>query len=117
MTSYLYADAQATPAAAPSPFVSMAPLLIIFVIFYFLLIRPQQKKVKAHKKMLEGVKKGDRVVTSSGFFATVVGVGDNSLEVKLAENLKVKILKSAVSEILGSDSQTQGETPLSTQKA
>ncbi len=111
MTSLLYADTTQATATPPSPLMSMAPLLVIFVIFYFLLIRPQQKKMKTHKKMLEGVKKGDRVLTSSGFFATVVGVGDTSLEVKLAENLKVKILKSSVSEILGQE-QTSETTDL-----
>lgn len=107
MISLLYADTAQTPAAAPSPFMSMAPLLAIFVIFYFLLIRPQQKKMKTHKKMLEGVKKGDRILTASGFFATVATVADNNLEVKLAENLKVKILKSSVSEILGQEPSSE----------
>lgn len=94
--------------AAPSPFMSLAPLLVIFVIFYFLLIRPQQKKMKEHKKLIGNLKKGDRVITSSGFYATVVGVGDSSLELKLADNVKVKILKGSISEVLGSqESMTQ----------
>ena len=104
MISLLYAETTAGPAAAPSapsPLISLMPLLIIFVIFYFLLIRPQQKKMKSHKKMIGELKKGDMVVTSSGFYATIVGVGDASFEIKLADNVKVKILKSAVNEKIG----------------
>lgn len=101
MISLAYANTQAGPqATAPSPLVSLMPLFIIFVIFYFLLIRPQQKKMKQHKKMLENLTKGDKILTSSGFYAVVVSVGEKSVEIKLAENLKVKILKSSVSEII-----------------
>ena len=104
MISLLYADGPMTAATqgSPSPLVSLMPLVVIFVIFYFLLIRPQQKKMKQQKQMLDGLKVGDKVITSSGFYATVVSIGDASVEVKLADNVKVKILKSTVSEILGS---------------
>ncbi|MBI2118026.1 MAG: preprotein translocase subunit YajC [Elusimicrobia bacterium] len=101
MISLAYANAPSGPQAnPPSPMVSLMPLFIIFIIFYFLLIRPQQKKMKQHKKMLESLTKGDKILTSSGFYAIVVSVGEKSVEIKLAENLKVKILKSAVSEII-----------------
>lgn len=107
MINLLYADGT-VPAqpAAPSPLVSMFPLLVIFVIFYFLLIRPQQKKVKLHKKMVENLKKGDRVLTSSGFYGVVVGMGDTSLDMKLAENVKVRVLKSAISDVLGNSEES-----------
>ena len=98
MISLAYADSPATQAAAPSPFVSMAPLLIIFVIFYFLLIRPQQKKMKDHKKMLEELKNGDMVITSSGIYGVIVGIGESTFDVRLADNVKVKMQKSAVTE-------------------
>ena len=71
------------------------PLILIFVIFYFFLIRPQQKKVKEHKAMVESLKKGDKVVTSGGITGTISRVIDNDkIEVEIAENVKVEIIKS-----------------------
>ena len=71
------------------------PLILIFVIFYFFLIRPQQKKVKEHKVMVEGLKRGDRVITSGGITGTVERLIDNDkVEVEIAENVKVEIVKS-----------------------
>ena len=71
------------------------PLILIFVIFYFFLIRPQQKKVKEHKAMVESLKRGDKVVTSGGFTGTVERLIDNDkVEVEIAENVKVEIVKS-----------------------
>lgn len=102
METMLYAENGSPTTSQPSPLVSLAPLLVIFVIFYFLLIRPQQKKMKTHKKMLDDLKKGDMIITSSGFYGTVVGLGDTSLELKLADNVKVKMLKSSISEVLTS---------------
>jgi preprotein translocase subunit YajC len=75
-------------------------IALIFVIFYFLLIRPQQRKQKEHQKMVESLKKGDRVITSGGVYGTVVGVKDNIVVLKIAENVKVEFAKSAVSHIL-----------------
>ena len=69
------------------------PLILIFVIFYFFLIRPQQKKVKEHKAMVESLKRGDKVVTSGGITGTVERLIDNDkVEVEIAENVKVEIL-------------------------
>jgi preprotein translocase subunit YajC len=71
------------------------PLILIFVIFYFFLIRPQQKKVKDHKTMVENLKRGDKVVTSGGIIGTVERVLDNDkAEIIIAENIKVEIIKS-----------------------
>ena len=71
------------------------PLILIFVIFYFFLIRPQQKKVKEHKTMVEGLKRGDKVVTSGGITGTVERIIDNDkVEVEISENVKVEIVKS-----------------------
>ena len=71
------------------------PLILIFVIFYFFLIRPQQKKVKEHKQMVENLKRGDKVVTSGGIVATVERVMDNDrAEVTIGENTKVEIVRS-----------------------
>ena len=71
------------------------PLILIFVIFYFFLIRPQQKKVKEHKAMVESLKRGDKVVTSGGITGTVERLVDtDKVEVEIAENVKVEIVKS-----------------------
>ena len=71
------------------------PLILIFVIFYFFLIRPQQKKVKEHKAMVEGFKRGDKVITSGGITGTVERLIDNDkIEVEMAENVKVEIVKA-----------------------
>ena len=71
------------------------PLILIFVIFYFFLIRPQQKKVKDHKLMVENLKRGDKVVTSGGIIATVEKVMENDrAEIEIADNVKVEIVKS-----------------------
>tara|TARA_B100000579_G_scaffold407917_1_gene395568 strand:+ start:310 stop:597 length:288 start_codon:yes stop_codon:yes gene_type:complete len=71
------------------------PLILIFVIFYFFLIRPQQKKVKEHKQMVESLKRGDKVVTSGGIVGTIEKVIDNEkVEVVIADNVKVDVIKS-----------------------
>ena len=71
------------------------PLILIFVIFYFFLIRPQQKKVKEHKLMVESLKRGDKVVTSAGIIGVVERIIDNEkAEIQIAENVKVEVIKS-----------------------
>ena len=71
------------------------PLILIFVIFYFFLIRPQQKKVKEHKFMVENLKRGDKVITSGGIVGTVERIIDNEkAEVEIAHNVKVEIVKA-----------------------
>ena len=70
------------------------PLILIFVIFYFFLIRPQQKKVKEHEAMVEGLKKGDKIVTSGGITGTISRVIDNDkVEVEIAENVTVEVVR------------------------
>ena len=70
------------------------PLILIFVIFYFFLIRPQQKKVKEHKAMVESLKKGDKIVTSGGITGTITRVIDNDkVEVEIADNVVVEVIR------------------------
>jgi preprotein translocase subunit YajC len=77
------------------------PLILIFVIFYFLLIRPQQKRIKEHKAMVDSLNRGDDIVTSGGIVGKVVRVlEDDKAEVEIAENVTVKIIKSTVSQVL-----------------
>ena len=77
------------------------PLLLIFVIFYFFLIRPQQKRVKDHKNMVESLKRGDEVITAGGILGTVDRVmEDDRIEIILADNIKVQIIKSTITSLL-----------------
>lgn len=79
---------------------SFLPLVIIFVVFYFLLIRPQTKKAKEHKQMVEAIVKGDEVVTNGGLLGRVVKVGDNFVELELAEGVIVKLQRQAVGNLM-----------------
>lgn len=80
-------------------FGALLPFILIFVIFYFLLIRPQQRRMKEHRRMIDNLKKGDKVVTSGGIYGVVEAVGTNTATVKIAENVKVKISKNTISAI------------------
>lgn len=100
------AFAQAAGNAAPpggGAFSSIIMMLVIFAIFYLILIRPQQKKMKEHKKMVEGLKKGDRIVTSGGIYGMVENASANTLTVKIAEGVKVKITRSSVGAVISEE--------------
>ncbi len=75
------------------------PLILIFVIFYFLLIRPQQKRAKEHKTMLDNLKKGDKVITSGGAYGVIEEVRPNTVTVKIAENVRVKYGKGYIAAV------------------
>ncbi|KKL65949.1 hypothetical protein LCGC14_2149870 [marine sediment metagenome] len=97
----------ATPAFAQSAggaggaFASFVPLILIFAIMYFLLIRPQQKKVKLHQKMVEALRRGDQVVTAGGLIGKVSKVKeDGEVELELAEGVKVRVVRATISQVL-----------------
>ncbi len=80
---------------------SLVPLILIFVIFYFLLIRPQQKRAKEHKAMVEGLKRGDQVVTGGGILGKVTRVKEGEeIEVEIAENTRVRVYRSTITAVL-----------------
>jgi len=82
-------------------FAQFIPLILIFVIFYFFLIRPQQKRVKDHKAMVESLKRGDEVITSGGIIGVVDRVmEDDRIEVTLTDNVKVQIIRSTITSLL-----------------
>ncbi|MFZ5964638.1 preprotein translocase subunit YajC [Thalassococcus sp. BH17M4-6] len=84
-----------------SAFAQFIPLILIFAIMYFLLIRPQQKKLKEHQKMVEGLRRGDQVVTQGGLIGKVVKVKEsNEVEVELAEGVKVRVVQSTIAQVL-----------------
>lgn len=91
---------------APNPIMSLVPMLLIFAIFYFLLIMPQQKKQKAHQKMLTELKKNDEIITAGGVHGTIVNVKDNTFVVRVDDNVKLEISKSSVAVV---KKKAQGE--------
>jgi preprotein translocase subunit YajC len=95
------AFAQAAPAAGGGDILmQMLPFVLIFIIMYFLLIRPQQKRVKMHQEMIKNVRRGDTVVLNSGMIAKVTKViDDNEAEVEIADGVKVKVIKSMIADI------------------
>lgn len=99
--------AQGAGAGGGSDFlVQLFPLVLIFIVFYFLLIRPQQSKMKQQREMLAGVKRGDRVVTGGGIIGLVTKViGDNELQVEIAEGVRVRVIKQTITDIV-----TRGES-------
>lgn len=88
--------AWAADAAPGGNFGQLVPLIIIMVIFYFLLIRPQQKRAKEHRNMVEALKKGDKVLTNGGIYGTVIDVKEGFLKVEIADNVRVKIQREAI---------------------
>lgn len=86
---------------------SLAPLLLMFIIFYFLLIRPQQKKTKEHREMVQNLKKGDRIITGGGIYGRITGMDDTTLTVEIADKVRVKITRGNVQGLV----PTAGATP------
>lgn len=96
-----YAQAAAGAGGASSLFGTFLPMLAIIPVFYFLLIRPQQKKAKEHRALISAVKRGDRVVTIGGMLGTVTKVIDNNeIQLEIAEGVRVRLLRSSVSDVV-----------------
>ncbi len=97
------AYAQAAGGQGGDFFVTLLPLILIFVVFWLLLIRPQQRKVKEHQQMIQNLKKGDTVVTGGGIVGKIVKVdaGDNLLLVEIAPNVQVRVVRHTIAELLG----------------
>ena len=85
-------------------FGAFVPLILMFAIFYFLLIRPQQKKAKAHKQLLTALKKGDRVVSSGGLHGVITGISDDVVTMEIAPKVRVKVSRASISGITGKGS-------------
>ena len=96
------AYAQTADGGAMGMVMQLAPLLLIFAVFYFLLIRPQQKKQKEHKAIMSGLKRGDRVITAGGIIGkiTTVKEGVDEVEVEIAQNVRVSVLRGTITDIL-----------------
>ena len=85
--------------AAPSPILQFLPLIFLFIIFYFMLIRPQQQKQKQHADMIAKLEKNDEVITVGGVHATVVSVGDKTAMLRIADNVKIEIEKASITQV------------------
>ncbi len=99
MTAVL-AQAGAGAATAPNPIMTFLPLIGLFVVFYFLMIRPQMKRQKEHRTMLAALSKGDEVVTNGGIAGRVDEVGESFLTVEIAPNVKVRVQKGSIAQVL-----------------
>jgi preprotein translocase subunit YajC len=109
-TTFALADGPAIPAGSsgggtsaaqqPSGIMAIAPFLLMFAVLYFLIIRPQQKKMKEQQAMITALKHGDEIVTNSGILGKVTGITDKVVTVEVADNVKVKMLKSQVSQVV-----------------
>jgi len=82
---------------------SFLPLILIFLIFYFLLIRPQSKRAKEHRAMLENLKKGDKIITSGGIYGVIEGIETNTVTIKIAENVKIKVSRNSIASLRTSE--------------
>jgi preprotein translocase subunit YajC len=91
----------------PSALISIVPFVLIFGLFYFLLILPQQKKQKEQKTMLEALKKGDKVVTSSGIWGTVANMGKETVTLQIADNTKIKIQRDYIARLRSDEEEQQ----------
>jgi preprotein translocase subunit YajC len=102
VTSAIAQEATATAVKQPSLLASIAPLLIVMVIFYFLLIRPQSKRAKEHQELLKSLNKGDQVVTAGGIFGEVVKVDNDKgiIHIQVAENVKIKLKQDSITEVI-----------------
>ena len=98
----------------PNPIISLVPIAAIFLIFYVLLIRPQQKQQKEHEEMLRAIKPGDKILTSGGLYGTVTGLkGDNDLEVRFSDTVRLTVARSAVTKLVSESAPAKAPNPVS----
>lgn len=107
MIEFAYA-ADAATAQAQSPVMSWVPLILILVVFWFLVMRPQQQKYKRHQQMISELKRGDKVILNSGFLGKITKVEDRFFTVEIADHVEVKVDKSAVSDRYDPNAPTDG---------
>lgn len=89
---------------------SLAPFLLIFVLFYFLLIRPQQKKQKQQQALLDALKKGDKIITTSGIWGTITNMGKDTVTIQIADNTKVKMQRENVARVRAEDEDKEKDS-------
>lgn len=99
--------AQLGPGAGPPTLVSFLPIGIIFVVFYFLLIRPQQQKAKEHRVMLANLKRNDEIITSGGLYGRVITLADDVVTVEIAPNIRVRVSRPQIASVVGATKVTE----------
>ena len=100
MTNTSLFAAAAAPSGTAAFFLNIFPLLLVFIIFWFLMIRPQQKRMREHQAQIAAVKKGDRVVTGGGLIGKIIKVMDNEVEVELGQGVRVTAVKSTLTQVI-----------------
>lgn len=91
--------------------IQMLPILMIFVVMYFLILRPQQQRAKAHQAMILALKKGDVVITSSGMIGKIVRLEDREMQIEIADNVRIRMLRSAVLELRAKNEPANDTNP------
>lgn len=110
LVSQAFAQAAGAAPQAGGGFEALLPLVLIFVVFYFLLIRPQQKKMKQHKDLLASIRRGDRVVTGGGIIGTVAKANsDDELTIEIADEVKVRVKRAMIAEVLAKTEPVKGD--------
>ncbi|MEM9011767.1 MAG: preprotein translocase subunit YajC [Pseudomonadota bacterium] len=103
-----YAQAAGAGAGGLGGIGGFIPIILIFVIMYFLMIRPQQKRVKEHKAMVEALRRGDQVVTQGGLIGKITRVKDDEVEVELSENTRVRVVRSTIASVTSKTEPAEG---------
>ncbi len=100
MSALIFAMSAGGAEGGGNPLTMFVPIIMVFIVFYLLLIRPQQKKQKAHQQLLSELSKGDKVVTNGGMYGTISDAKDHVVILKIAENVKVEVVKSAIATVI-----------------
>ena len=95
-----YAQAAAPAAGGGAAFAQFIPLILVFLIMYFLIMRPQQKKMKQHRAMIEALKKGDSVITQGGILGKVMAVRDDEVEVEIAQGVRIRVVRATIAQVV-----------------
>ncbi len=90
-------------------FSALIPLVLMFAIFYFILIRPQQRKTREHREMLKALKTGDQVVTAGGIYGTIIAIDENKVKLKIAENVKIDVTRGSIASRVGWEGEKKGK--------
>src|SRR6266446_5288553 len=98
------------PVPSTNPIVSFVPMLVVIGILYFLIIRPQQKQAREHRRMVDNLKSGDRIVTQGGIHGTVTSLKGGVVQVKIADNVRVDVNRTAISQVLQESTNGSGAT-------
>jgi preprotein translocase subunit YajC len=102
---YAMGQSGAAGQGAQGGFTAFIPLILMFVIFYFLLIRPQQKKTKEHREMINNLRKGDRIITAGGIYGRITGIDDTTVTLEIADKVRIKLARQNVGALLQASTQ------------